>query len=103
MGEEINQTEGGVHSPETMDAMAEAVLQKVGAFSGVDVPLYFDNGVNERKLVGTASIEPDGEILMQIDPEIPVAPTSRVAGMSSHPEIWMEPSIEEVWAKRRTY
>jgi hypothetical protein len=71
---EIHQTEGAVHSPETMDLMDAEVLKRT------NVPLYFDNGVDERTLVGTASIEPDGEVLMQIDPE-----------------------IEEVWVKRRTY
>lgn len=56
---DINQHEGAVHSKEAMDRMEAVVLNTV--------PLYFDNGVDERVLIGTATVEPDGEITMQID------------------------------------
>lgn len=88
----INQTEGAVHPKEFMDQMDGEVK------SGHSVPLYFDNGVDERKLIGTATIGEDGEVLMQVEglKNMPDVEPQR-------PEIWMEPDIEELWAKRRTY
>lgn len=101
MADKINQTEGAVHSPETMDGMQEEVLKKVAAFSGVDVPLYFDDGKTPRILIGSATIEPDGEVRMQIDREDydPLPPEPGDLEMSIQPK----PDIEELWAKRRTY
>jgi hypothetical protein len=57
--------------------------------------------VDEKKLVGSASIEPDGEITMQVDPGLlgPALEKSEGWGMSIQPE----QTVEEMWAKRRTY
>ncbi len=91
--------------------MADEILKKT------NVPLYFDNGVDEKVLIGTATIEPDGEVTMQIDRNdfVDGEEIAKAVGDSEHwgtveklaesrrPEIWAEPNNEVIWVKRRTY